>query len=676
LSRKLVLGLTPATIILGCIIALSAFLHLYNMDAIGDANLYYTAAVKAMLQSWKNFFFVAAEPGGSVSVDKPPLGLWIETLSAYFLGVNGFAVVLPNIIAGLLSIVVLYHLVKRYYGTGAGLIAALVVAVTPVAIVAERNNTADGMLTFCLVLAAWAFLNATDTGQRRYLWLGALLVGLGFNIKMLQAYLVLPALYGLYFFGAQAGWGRKILNLAVATVIVLVVSLAWALAVDLTPADQRPYVGGSTNNSVMELIVGYNGVQRLLGMRFGRMSSVASLFGGGQAQGNSSFGGGQPPAFLGNGSQSIRPNDGPGQGSALPNFVPRQDRGPGAGFGGPGGVGETGEKGVTRFFLAPLSKEMSWLLPFALVGMVVTLFSRKLRWPLEPDPRTVVLWGGWLVTGLVFFSIAGFFHAYYLVMLTPPLAALVGSGAATVWQMRDRHRWLATLILIGAGGATLAFQWFNARQFDVGEFWLPLSVMALLAGAVLLVLPQTRRWRAAGFTTVVAAMMIVPFAWSVLTNLHSANSVLPGAYQGETRAGFGPGGGRTDFGPGGERTVNAALLTFLEANTQDVKYLMAVPASMQGAGYVLATGRPVLYMGGFGGADPVVSADDLAQLIATGELRYVLGGGGRGGPGGMQSDISSWLESACTVVDDVSVTTNSTGFGRFGGGTVLYDCAG
>ncbi|NTV65151.1 MAG: glycosyltransferase family 39 protein, partial [Oscillochloris sp.] len=171
---------------LGAVLLLAGFLRFYNLSALGEGNLYYTAGVASMLQSWSNFFFVAAEPGGSVTIDKPPLGFWLQTIAAFFLGLNGFAVMLPQIIAGLLSIVLLYHLVGRQFGRWPGVLAALALAITPVAIAADRNNTIDSLLVLALLLAAWAFIRATETGKLRHLLLGALIVGLGFNIKMLQ----------------------------------------------------------------------------------------------------------------------------------------------------------------------------------------------------------------------------------------------------------------------------------------------------------------------------------------------------------------------------------------------------------------------------------------------------------------------------------------------------------
>ncbi len=254
-------GLLLAVLLLG------AFLRFYNLGASGVGNTYYAATVKSMLMSWHNFFFAAFEPGGSLSVDKPPLGFWVQVLSAHFLGVTGFALALPNAVAGVLSIFLVYKLIRRPFGTWAGLAAALTLAVMPVAISTERNNTIDGLLVFVLLLAAWAFLQAVYTGKLRWLFLGAFIVGVGFNIKMLQAFLPLPAFYALYFFGAKQKWWRKILHLAAATALLLVVSFSWAVAVDLVPAADRPYVDSTDKNTVMELIFGHNGIERLTSLR-------------------------------------------------------------------------------------------------------------------------------------------------------------------------------------------------------------------------------------------------------------------------------------------------------------------------------------------------------------------------------------------------------------------------
>lgn len=651
LARRLPLGLTVSTAILSGIILLAAFLRFYNLDAIGNGNLYYTAAVESMLQSWKNFFFVAAEPGGSVTVDKPPLGLWLQAASAAVFGVNGFAVALPQILAGILSVPVLYLLIKRYFGEAAGLIAAFTLAVTPVSIAVERNNTMDATLIFTLLLAAWAFVKATDTGKLRWLLAGAALVGVGFNIKMMQAFLPLPAFYALYFLGSQERWGRKIVNLALATIVLLIVSFSWAAAVDLTPADQRPYVGSSENNTVTELIFGHNGLNRLFGGR-GRRTAVN---GGGPSQD-------QQPI----GPRSTAPPQG-----RLPSPSPPDADGPQAGQNNPGGSGEIGQPGVFRLFTEPLSNEIGWLLPFGLLSIGLVAVSSSLRLPLTDIHKSVILWGGWLLTSVVFFSVAEFYHAYYLAMLAPPLAALVGIGIIALWQMHRRRPIITWNLLALAGLGTVLYQMYVAHQYVDSALWLPLSLLLIIGGVILLTINIIRRTRVAsvmGMVAIVAAMLITPAVWSVFTTLEEIPHIgLPGAYAGENSS-------RAD--PTNRQDVDQALLNYLQANTQDVEYLVAVRSAQEGSGLVIETGRPVLYMGGFNGGDPVVSAADLDQMVADGELRYVLwseNGRRVGGSG----DIGTWLQNRCTPVSLTAAASNlppADGSARPGMPN-LYECS-
>src|SRR5919112_1314325 len=250
---------------LAAILVLSAFLNLYGLKSEGYPNSYYAAALKNMLTSWHNFFFVSYD-AGFVSVDKPPLGLWVQAGSAWLFGFNGLSLLLPQALAGVLSVALLYHLVRRSFGSVAGLLAALALAVTPISVAVQRNNLMDALLILALLLAAWIFIVAAERGSLRWLLLGAIVVGLGFNIKMLQAFLVLPAFYLLYLLAANTTWRRRLLHLGAATVVLLAVSLSWAVAVDLTPPTERPYVGSSPNDSVLGLILGYNGLDRLLGV--------------------------------------------------------------------------------------------------------------------------------------------------------------------------------------------------------------------------------------------------------------------------------------------------------------------------------------------------------------------------------------------------------------------------
>lgn len=680
LSKKIFANFTTATFFVIGIMLFSLALHLYNIESIGNANEYYTAAVESMLKSWSNFFFVAAEPGGSVTVDKPPLGLWIQTIFAYFLGVSGFTVSLPNILAGVFGIPLLYNMVKKYAGDLAGIIASFVMAITPVFIATNRNNTMDGMLVFTLLLAAYTFIQATETGKIKWLLLGAFIVGLGFNIKMLQAFLPLPAFYALYFFANKETWLRKIINLSLATILLIAVSLSWAIAVDLTPAENRPYIGSSDNNTVFGLMFGHNGISRLDNQRDN--NTPPSGFQTGQAPSNSS----QPQqmnppplaliacedqsqgdscSFTTRNGQTvdgscITPPNSTELACAPQGMIPQQygqqpqnGQGDGAPF-----SNETGSPGVLRFFTQPFSKQMSWLLPFALISILLALFASKIKMPVESNVhKALILWGGWLLTCVVFFSmISGIFHAYYAIMLVPALGAMVGIGFAQLWQTNKTWAFIALTI---SAVITIAFQIFATTQYNEFSWWM-LGILILLGCGI--ILGQVKRRLA--YMAVLASMLIIPFYWSVMTVVNPTNQNLPTAYEGQNN------NERFRANPNENReNVNSELIEFLQANTQDVEYLVAVPSSQQGANLVIATGRPVLYMGGFAGNDKVVSVDDLQNMVANHELRYVLYSDERNN----KQDIANWLNSSCTIVNGFEVTQNNPR-GENQMGMKLYKC--
>lgn len=699
---------------LGLILALAASLRFAFLGELGYANHYYAAAVKSMLQSWHNFFFVAAEPGGIVSVDKPPLGLWLQAASAFIFGINGFGLLLPEILSGLLSVVLVYHLVRRWFGTPAGLLAALALAVTPVVVAVDRNNTIDSPLVLVLLLSAWAFIKAaeeqpetgeqpaatdlaiTKNGHLRYLLLGAALTGLAFNIKMLAAFLPLPAFYAVYLLGAKASFWSKLAKLALASFVLLVVSLFWVTIVQLTPSNQRPYVGSSSDNSEFSLIVGYNGLNRLLGMRANLSRFAQNLFSGNPANSRS----GSPPGF----GFPANPGRGfPGGGRSF-------GRGFSGGFGGGsrGGFGQggmlsalnTGRAGPLRLLQAPLSKELGWLLPFSLFGLLLVAFSTRLTWPISPQHQALVLWGGWLLTGMAFFSIAGFYHPYYLAILGAPLAALVGIGTISLWRIGKRHAWPAIILLVFAAAITLVFQAYTALAFVHQVSWLLASLILFMLGAAFLVgtanladkedpihlanLLHPGNLSAAcgaraGYVLVMGSLLVAPTVWSGLTARYASdNQSLPAAYDGYFTGPANQGG----------LQVNQDLINYLQANTQGIEYLMAVPSSMQGSDYVLATGRPVLYMGGFDGNDRILTSQSLAQMVAAGRLRYIYWDT-RGSESVDMSDIDHWVASQCHAVPGFDTTTVNAGapggttkgsrapvgFGR-GLQISLYDCGG
>src|SRR6266566_435187 len=254
---------------LGGIMLISIFMNFFQLGQNGFGNLYYAAGIRSMLDNWHNFFFVSYDPGGFVTIDKPPLGFWLQVVSAKLLGFTPFSVFLPQAIAGVLSVLLLYYLVRRHFGVVAGLLAALALALSPISVVTNRNITIDSTLALVLLLGAWAVMRAAETGRLRWLLLSAAIVGIGFNVKMLEAYLVVPAYGLLYLLAAPISLWKRVGQLALAVVLLLAVSLSWVVAVDLTPASQRPYVGSSQNNSEISLALGYNGINRLIG-QFGR----------------------------------------------------------------------------------------------------------------------------------------------------------------------------------------------------------------------------------------------------------------------------------------------------------------------------------------------------------------------------------------------------------------------
>ncbi len=246
------------------ILLLGAALRLWDLDKNGTGNPYYASAVRSMLMNWHNFFFVSFDPVGFVTVDKPPVSLWIQTAFAKLFGYRGFTLIFPQVLEGLGTLSVVYYLVRKRFGAFAALFAGLVIALSPVSVAVDRYNNTDECLVFVMVLAAWALIRAAETGSRKFLYLALILVGIGFNTKMMAAFVALPVFYLVYLIGSPITWLRKIWVLVTGTLILLVVALSWPLAVDLTPPEQRPFVGSTQDNSMISLSLGWNGFQRLL----------------------------------------------------------------------------------------------------------------------------------------------------------------------------------------------------------------------------------------------------------------------------------------------------------------------------------------------------------------------------------------------------------------------------
>lgn len=682
------------------IVLLAVFLNGYNIWTDKYVNTYYTTAVASMLENFHNFFFASLDSAGSVTVDKPPLTFWIQTISAYIFGLHGWSVILPQALAGVGSVLLLYRLVKPTFGLASARISALAMACTPVVTAVSRTNNIDSMLVFTLLVATSLLFRGI---QRSSIWrlFGAFaVVGFAFNMKMMQAYMVLPALYLLYLLGVRMGWKKKIGVLAGATAIMVGISLSWAIVVDSIPADKRPYIGGSTNNSVLELALGYNGISRLTGER-----GPGGGPGGapGQTGGMTNRSGDGPAGVAGNGGPGVYGNeagDGPYQ-PDRPGGDRGQARNPGQGvdganggnFGpggnggnfGPGGNGGsfgTGEKGPLRLFQSGLSGQASWLLPFAAVGTVVLLAGLRRR-NLTRKHQETLFWLAWLVPGMVFFSIAGFFHQYYLIMLAPPIAALVGAGWTGLWNSyRDRSGWQSWL-LPAAVALTTALQWYIIHPYDstIGRGWsigiAAAGVIATIALVLLKIKPTDLRISSTAAIAGLLVLLIGPLYWAATPITYGVSSMTPIAGPGTDR-GFGgmiPGGG----GPGGmnqgarpnvgvrmdeiQAGVNEQLLAYLEANNTGEKYLFAAMNYNTAAPYMIDARASVMILQGFNGSDPVYTADKLEAMVARGEVKYFMIGGFGGGMGGGRdgnSELTQWITEHGTVVPSTDWQSTAT----------------
>ena len=489
--------------------------------------------------------------------------------------------------AGAASVGVLWATVRRWFGVGAATVAGLVLAFTPISASVNRLNLPEPFMILLLVAAAWAVLRALDSPQPyRWLVLGGAFVGLGFNTKMLAALIVTPAL-ALAVVAGTKGWGLRVRRVLVLAGSSLAFCLPWMVTVDLWPSSGRPYVGGSTNNTVRDLVFGYNGIGRVDG------------------QGQIGGGGARFPAGI---------------------------RGPGGanGVGGPGGV-FGGPAGWLRMFSDAVGGQIAWLLPAAAVGAALALWC----WRRDRQRRAaVVLFAGWvLLYGVIFSNAKGIFHSYYTSVMAPAIAALVGIGGLAV--LRSRHRWVA---LVAAGGVALTawVQWTVANRTPDFFSWtravlVLLCVAAVVGLVVLAVRPGPARAARAVLLTALAGLLVVPAAWSFSEAANpTLNATLP---QAGPRGGAAGGTfGSAAFG-GPAVSEDDQLATWLRSQRGNERWDLVTVSAMQASGLEADQGLSVMALGGFLGSDPATTPGRFAAQVDAGQVRFVLAGGGFPGGG-------------------------------------------
>lgn len=482
------------------LLAATALLYLWNLSASGYANSFYSAAVQAGGESWKAFFFGSLDAANAITVDKPPAALWPMALSVRLFGLGSWQILVPEVLMGVGTVAVLYAAVRRRFGAGAGLVAGAVLALTPVAALMFRFNNPDALLALLMTVAVYCVLRALEQERGAAKWLvwAGVAFGFAFLAKTLQAFLILPPLALVYLVCAPGGFARRLGRLGLGGLAMLVSAGWWVALVELWPASSRPYVGGSQNNSFLELTFGYNGLGRING------DETGSVGGGG---------------------------------------------GPGGGAGG----GRWGETGIVRMFNDSVGGQVSWLLPAALIllvaGLVVTW-----RAPRTDTARSAFLvWGGALLMTLAVFSfMAGIFHEYYTVALAPYLAALVGMGAAVLWE--ERTRWLASAALAVTVAVTAWWAWTLLGRTPEWLPWLRWAVLvtgAAAAPGLLLAGRVDRRLGLAAAGLGLAAGLAGPFAYTLATvDAGHQGSIVTAGPAGGAMGGRGPGGGRLFEGTG------------------------------------------------------------------------------------------------------------------------------
>ncbi len=599
---------------LGLLLAVTAVLYLWGLGAAGWANEYYAAAVQAGTQSWKALLFGSIDAGNAITVDKPPAALWVMAVAGRLFGFGTLSMLVPQALMGVASVALVYGAVRRVSGYGAGLLAGAVLALTPVAALMFRFNNPDALLVLLMVVGAYCMIRALDGNSTRWVALAGVAIGFAFLAKLLQALLVTPAFALVVLVAIPGSVWRRLRDLAVG-LVAIVVSAGWYLAlVSLWPSDSRPYIGGSTDNSLMQLALGYNGLGRVFG-------------GDGNPGGN-------------------------------------------AGGGGPGPMGGAmfgGSTGITRMFGESMGTEISWLLPAALIALAAGLWFTRRAPRTDRTRAALLLWGGWLVvTAVVFSFMKGIMHPYYTIALAPAIGAVIGIGVRELW--RGRHFVAPRVVLAAMLAITGVWNFILLARTPDWMPWLRWTVLvgAIVVSAVLLAgAHRLGRWTVA----VAAAGLLVglgataAYTVETLTGGHGGGPI-PTSGPSRSGMGFGFGFG----GPGGQGVQPADNAELKGLLTQaDNRWAAATVGSHLAGSLELATGTSIMSIGGFSGGDNSPTLEQFQSYVTAGLVRYFIagngpGGGHHGGPGGdtgTGAQITEWVQQHFTAQDI--------------GGTEIYD---
>ena len=575
------------------LLVLTGVLYLFGALHNGMANSYYAAAIQAASQDWTAWLFGSLDAANYVSVDKPPLATMLMGLSARLFGFSSFSMLLPSVLAGVGSVWLVYGAVKRQFGFTSAVIAGATLMLTPVAALMFGFNNPDAILTLMLSASGYAFLRSLE-GKRPLLWLGlaGLFTGLAFNTKMLQGLMVLPAMVVVYLVFAKPPIVKRFLHVIFAGVITTMSTLWWSVLVWLTPAGSRPWVGSTNDNNIWSLIFGYNGLGRLLGGRGGGV-------------------------------------------------------GPGGGH-GPGGTGFGGQTGIFRIFNNDFGPNIAWLLVLALAGGGLML------WILRKTPRTnrgraaVIFWMLWLLIHIVIFSMtSGVIHPYYVVVMAPAAAALVGISLPFLWGAYTRRKpyaWLLPLLV----GVTVAIAVIILGYAGTMTWLMWIVGLLGLTGMIGLLVNLYAPWRWLQNLAIIAAIAACTLALTVYT-LVTVNVTHTGSIPTA-----GPNSTAMQGSNNESSQADSQLVKYLVEHQHGATWLVAVASANESAAIQLTSGQPVMAVGGFNGSDTPLTLDQFKQLVKAGKVKYyAIGSHGRGGggPGGGNNEITAWVKQTGTVVN-------------------------
>jgi 4-amino-4-deoxy-L-arabinose transferase-like glycosyltransferase len=622
---------------LGLVLLLSGLLVFVRLSQNGFANGYYSAAVKSMLHSWHNFFFIAADPNGLITVDKPPLGLWLQAASAWVFGFTPLSLLIPEGICAVLSVALLYFIVAPRFGKVAGLLSALALAVFPSFVAVSRDNGLDPLLILLMIAACGVGLAAIERGSLWRLVAAGALVGLAFNTKALAALLVVPGLALGYLACAPGAVRRRLVHLAAAGVVCLVACASWSAAVDLTPASQRPFVGSTSANTETQLIFGYNGFGRVGGQQ-GGPGSTRTYRSGGQAPlvrpgQDTTASPAEKQVFAARRRYDAHhrhrraPTVRHHQAATQPGVLTRAKVVPFA----------SSTLSPVRIFGKGLGDQAGWVVPLALLGLVALLLTVRRR----SDRRAagLIVFGGWFALELATLDFSsGIVHPYYASALGPGLAVMVGAGmVALATLIRDRRPRTALLgygLALVAIAGTVAAQLFLIQRYHYPLWWRAPLVVACVVG--LLAIPLVRGARTWGLGLAVGATLVTSAVYCFTAWLAPVNGTFPtvGRYDapGYSRFGVHTATVRTD----------RRLMRWLRDHGATTPYQLLTESSDQASPLILL-GLNADAEGGYNTTDPAMTAARLADLVAAGTARYFYIGGPYDERGGNSASTAARL---------------------------------